>query len=100
MKKSVICLLPLCLLVAACSTTRVPRLSYIQPSAALLVPCIPPKIRESRNVRDLVNNSNARQVAWESCNARHQALIEWHEELRTKGDTTTDGEKSAQRSSP
>jgi len=48
----------------------------------------------------MVNNSNARQAAWESCNARHQALIEWHEELRTKGDTTTDGGKSAQRSSP
>ena len=73
---------------------------YVRPSEALLTPCSPPRIREAEYVRDLVNNSNARQSAWEKCNARHEALLQWHEELRIKGDTTTDGGKSAQRSSP
>ncbi len=52
----------------------------------------------SEEVRDLVTNSNARQQAWETCNAYHEALLKWHAEMQRSEATTTDGEKSEPRS--
>ena len=100
MSKFVVFSILVCLSLAACSTTRVEIPVYVRPSEALLTPCSPPRIREAEYVRDLVNNSNARQSAWEKCNARHEALLKWHEELRTSEGTTTAGGKRAKRSSP
>ena len=100
MKKSAAFLLFLFPLMVACSTTPAPRPpTYIQPSAALLQQCSPPRVRKSEYVRDLVENSNARQTAWETCDAKHKALLKWHEELRTKEGTTDAGGKSARPSS-
>ena len=98
-KFAIFFLLP-CLLLAACSTTPVTLVKYTHPSAGLLIQCEKPRVRKSEFVRDLVANSNARMLAWEKCNERHEALLKWHEEMRTKEGTTTDGGKSAPRSSP
>jgi hypothetical protein len=46
-------------------------------------------------VRDVVNNSNARQQAYDECAERHDTLIRWHEEMQRNADTTVDGERKA-----
>ena len=70
------------LLLSACSTRPVLKTSqviYLQPSAGLLTPCSPPSLRPSETNRDLVDNSLARQSAFDACNIRMTCLIEWHE---------------------
>ena len=94
MQKSVVFLLCICLMTAACSTTLVkPEYRYLHPSQGLLLPCDKPHLVRSETAKHLVQNSNARQLAFENCNERHEALIRWHEEMRRKEATTTDGEK-------
>lgn len=88
-----------CLLAAACSTTPAPPVPVqAVPSPALLLPCVAPSLVPSETVRDVVNNSNARQLAFDACNAQHEGLLEWHRSMTgaapQPGDTMPAGAKS------
>jgi len=49
----------------------------ITPNAALLQLCGPPGLVRTETVRNIVDNSNARQDAYDSCAARMCRLVQW-----------------------
>lgn len=74
------CLPFACLLTVACSTTVAPAPAVkVMPSAALLQRCQAATLVPAETVRDLVTNSNARQLAYDKCAARMDALAGWSE---------------------
>ena len=80
MRLSVLSLISLSLMLGACSTTPAVQQGPV-PSEALLRPCLRPQLQESRDVRGIVNNSNERQAAYDACEARLAALIQWHRDM-------------------
>lgn len=75
-------LMLLCLLLlGACSTKRAltkTDVLYLQPNEGLLLLCPPPQLVPSSTNGDIINNSLARQTAYDQCNILHTCLVDWH----------------------
>lgn len=88
MRQSASIFTAMCLtLLVACSTNRAAQTPPVKtvvldPPAPLLVLCAGPVLVPSKTNGDIINNSLARQQAFEMCDARQSCLVRWYIEAK------------------